>query len=194
MTRALRLLLLQENAAEAALVEEKLDRAGIKVTTQLVESIEEFSTAVQTFAPDVVISDHSFEQVDAAAAWRTLQAVRPAAPLIIVSAAFDAQTVVVYLRAGVEDIVPKVHLGRLGRAIEAALLVRDRLERLSPRQVEVLRLIAEGHTTRAIAQRLSISVKTVDPPRGELMRRLGIYGLAGLVRYAIRVGLVLPGS
>ncbi len=61
---------------------------------------------------------------------------------------------------------------------------------LTPRQVEVLRLIAEGKTTKAIARRLDISTKTVDSHRGLLMERLGLFDVAGLVRYSIRVCLI----
>ena len=66
----------------------------------------------------------------------------------------------------------------------------DLLATLSPRQREVLRLIAEGRTTKQIAQVLEISVKTVETHRAQLMERLGIYDVAGLVRYAISVGLI----
>lgn len=64
------------------------------------------------------------------------------------------------------------------------------LERLTPRQREVLQLIAEGHTTQEMAQTLGIGVKTVETHRAQLMERLDIHDIAGLVRYAIRVGLV----
>jgi len=63
------------------------------------------------------------------------------------------------------------------------------LDRLTPRQREVLQLIAEGYTTKAIAQILKISVKTVETHRAQLMDRLGIHDVAGLVRYAIQIGL-----
>ena len=65
-------------------------------------------------------------------------------------------------------------------------------ETLTARQREVLQLIAEGLSTKEIAARLDLSVKTVETHRTELMERLGIHGIAGLVRYAIRVGLVRP--
>lgn len=67
---------------------------------------------------------------------------------------------------------------------------RDLLDNLSPRQREVLQLIAEGNTTKQIAQALEISVKTVETHRSQLMERLGIHDVAGLVRYAIIVGLI----
>lgn len=66
----------------------------------------------------------------------------------------------------------------------------DSLERLTPRQREVLQLIAEGHSRKEIAERMSISVKTFDAYRAELMEQLDIHDVAGLVRYAIQKGLV----
>ena len=65
---------------------------------------------------------------------------------------------------------------------------------LTPRQLEVLRLIAESHTTKQIAHRLHLSAKTVETYRTQLMKRLGIHDVAGLVRYAIAVGLVSSGA
>lgn len=67
---------------------------------------------------------------------------------------------------------------------------KELLTTLSPRQREVLRLIAEGRTTKQIAQQLEISVKTVETHRAQLMERLDIHDVAGLVRYAIIVGLI----
>jgi len=61
---------------------------------------------------------------------------------------------------------------------------------LTARQREVLRLIAEGFTTKEIAQQLNLSVKTVDAHRTQLMREVNIHDIAGLVRYAIRIGLI----
>lgn len=63
---------------------------------------------------------------------------------------------------------------------------------LTPRQREVLQLVAEGFSNKEIAQRLDVAPKTVETHRTELMERLGIHGVAGLVRYAIQVGLVRP--
>lgn len=81
-----------------------------------------------------------------------------------------------------------------GHVVEACLRQVDReqtsLERLTPRQREVLQLVAEGHTTKEIAAALRISVKTAETHRGELMQALGIHDIASLTRYAIRSGLV----
>lgn len=65
---------------------------------------------------------------------------------------------------------------------------------LTPRQTEVLQLIAEGLSTKDIARRLDLSVKTVESHRTQLMKQLGIHEIAGLVRYAMRTGLVSPDS
>jgi len=67
-------------------------------------------------------------------------------------------------------------------------------EKLTPRQREVLRLIAEGHSTKGIAHHLELSVKTVETHRAQLMERLQIRDIAGLVKYAIRNGLVTIGK
>ncbi len=65
---------------------------------------------------------------------------------------------------------------------------------LTQRQRQVLRLIAEGKTTKAIAGLLGVSVKTVETHPAQLMDRLDIHDLAGLVRDAIRIGLVEAGA
>lgn len=61
---------------------------------------------------------------------------------------------------------------------------------ITARQLAVLELIARGHSTREIAERLELSVKTVESHRAQLLLRLGVRGVAGLVRHAIRIGLV----
>lgn len=66
------------------------------------------------------------------------------------------------------------------------------LQRLTPRQREILQLIAEGNSSKEIARKLGVSIKTVETHRTHLMERLDIHDIAGLVRYAIRVGLVGP--
>ena len=67
----------------------------------------------------------------------------------------------------------------------------DPHRRLTPRQREILQLIAEGMTSREIAEELKIHIKTVESHRMHLMKRLGIHEVAGLVRYAIRHNVVL---
>jgi DNA-binding NarL/FixJ family response regulator len=66
------------------------------------------------------------------------------------------------------------------------------LDRLTPRQREVLQLVAEGNSSKEIAKKLGISVKTVEVHRSELMQSLDIHNIANLVRFAIRMGVVSP--
>lgn len=68
--------------------------------------------------------------------------------------------------------------------------LRNPLDALTPRQRQILQLVAEGHSTRSIADRLSISVKTVETHRAQLMERLEIRDVAGLTRFAVRNGLI----
>ena len=70
---------------------------------------------------------------------------------------------------------------------------KELLKRLTPRQREILALIAEGQATKKIARTLNISAKTVESHRSQLMERLDIHDVAGLVRFAIRTGLVKMG-
>jgi DNA-binding NarL/FixJ family response regulator len=81
-----------------------------------------------------------------------------------------------------------------GKALPAVANERpgkhDAPAELTERQYEVLRMVAEGFSTKRIAVTLNISVKTVETHRGQLMERLNIHNIAGLVRYAIRHGLV----
>lgn len=87
----------------------------------------------------------------------------------------------------------------LSRALDPEVIERfcdglkggeDELGVLTPRQRQILQLIAEGQGTRQIAERLHLSVKTVETHRAQLMERLGIRDVAGLVRFAIRTGLI----
>ena len=73
---------------------------------------------------------------------------------------------------------------------------RPRASPLSPREQDVLKLLAQGYTNQEVGTRLHVSVKTVETHRTQLMERLDIHGIAGLVRYAIRAGMlnVDPGS
>ncbi len=85
---------------------------------------------------------------------------------------------------------PAVSKSIVSQFLQQASHTSDPTKELSSRQREILQLIAEGKTTKDIAQLLHLSTKTVETHRTELMKRLGIHDLAGLVRYAIRHGLV----
>lgn len=94
-----------------------------------------------------------------------------------------------YLSPGISQAVLQGYL-RTGQAPPE----RAALDPLTSRQRETLQLIAEGHSTREIAARLGVSVKTVESHRSQLMHRLDIHDVAGLVRFAIRAGLVSADS
>jgi DNA-binding NarL/FixJ family response regulator len=88
-----------------------------------------------------------------------------------------------YLSPSISRTVINSYLERVGGQLSP-------LEQLTPRQREILQLIAEGKNTKEIASDLDISFKTVESHRLQLMERLNIHDIPGLVRYAIRSGLV----
>jgi DNA-binding NarL/FixJ family response regulator len=92
-----------------------------------------------------------------------------------------------YLSPAISRHVVEGFLGRAARPPGAAPPADDRL---TPRQREILQLVAESRSTKEVAAILQLSVKTVEAHRSQIMDRLGIHDLAGLVRYAIRIGLV----
>ncbi|HEX9130315.1 MAG TPA: LuxR C-terminal-related transcriptional regulator [Gemmatimonadaceae bacterium] len=94
------------------------------------------------------------------------------------------------IRAGAEDVILKTYTRGLEASISNALAARRPLHALTDRQIQVLKLVAEGHRTREVAKRLDLSIKTVESHRGEIMKRLRIHNVVSLVRYAIRVGLI----
>jgi DNA-binding NarL/FixJ family response regulator len=189
MTKSLRVLLLENSESDAELIKHELSRAGLSPVTKRVDTEEAFASALPEFAPDIVLFDHS-AQVDARDALRVLRRLRPVTPLIVVSGSLNGEKTVACVRAGVEDVIPKSHLSRLPNSISHAVSIRRPLHRLTPRQIEVLRMVADGHRTREIANRLKLSVKTVESHRGEVMKRLGMHDVVSLVRYAFRVGLI----
>ncbi|HEY8831146.1 MAG TPA: response regulator transcription factor [Gemmatimonadaceae bacterium] len=190
MTKTLRVLMLEDSEADAEMIRHHLLRSGLATVTERVDTENAFASAIRDFLPDVVLSDHSLGMFDAQSALELLRRVRPTTPLILVTGSVNSDTTVACIRAGAEDLITKTNLSQLAASITRAVQLRRPLDKLTPRQVEVLRLVAEGHRTREIALRLKLSVKTVESHRGEIMKRLEIHDVVGLVRYAIRVGLV----
>ena len=190
----IRILMLEDSAAEAELIRHELDRSGLQSVFERVDSQEAFSAAIRDFAPDIVLSDHSLSQFNSSAAQAILRELRPTAAFIIVTGAITGAQSVAAIRAGAEDLVLKASVSRLAASITEALAVRRPLHRLTDRQVQVLTMVAEGHRTRDIAKQLSLSVKTVESHRGEIMKRLKMHDVVSLVRYAMRVGLVTAAS
>lgn len=188
--KPIRVLLLEDSDADAELISSELRRSSTPAVIERVDSRAAFLYALETFSPDVVLSDHSLGHFDSHAALELLRAARPATPFIIVTGALPGSLTGAAIRAGAEDVFLKADLGDLGASISGALNVRRPLQSLSKRQLEVLRMIAEGHRTRDIAHRLGLGVKTVESHRYALMKRLKASSVVSLVCYAVRVGLI----
>ncbi|MEA2764932.1 MAG: hypothetical protein QOK07_1336 [Gemmatimonadaceae bacterium] len=188
--KPLRVLLLEDNQADAALITHELQRSGMRILLAQVDSAEGFTAALKSFAPDVVLSDHSLAQFDSRAALEVLREVRPTAPFIIVTGNLIPAQAGTAIRAGAEDVVLKSNMRGLEASITNALSARRRLHALTDRQIQVLKLVAAGHRTREIARRLGLSIKTIESHRSEIMKRLRIHDVVTLVRYAVRVGLI----
>ncbi len=90
-----------------------------------------------------------------------------------------------YLSQRISDLVTDVSF----RSLEGSKEVSP-LEQLSPREREILQLVAEGKTSQEIGERLSISPKSVDTYRSRLMHKIGVEDLAGLVKFAIQQGVI----
>lgn len=121
-----------------------------------------------------------------------LQALRAGASGYLVKDAATAELEIA-LRSvinGKTYLSPSISKTLIDEYLDNSSKARSPLERLTPRQREILQMVAEGNTTRMIAETLSVSVKTVETHRAQLMDRLEIRDIPGLVRYAIRTGLI----
>jgi DNA-binding NarL/FixJ family response regulator len=186
----LRVLVLEGTEGVGDRFIEELERGVGRLAVTRVVGESAFSAAVRTAAPDVVLAAPTPGGFGPTGALRAIRAEKPAVPLIIVAEALDEQEAIDGLRGGADDCVLTGNIGRLVPAISAALDVRRPLTRLSPRQLEVLRMVAEGRSTREIAERLTLSMKTVESHRGAVMKRLELHNVADLVRYAVHTGMV----
>jgi DNA-binding NarL/FixJ family response regulator len=185
----LRVLLVEDDSNDAELIIHALEADEPGCTVLRVDSRSAFMRALEAFGPDVILSDHGVADFSALDAFRLAQARRLTAPFLLVSGEF-AQTTADSLKAGAAEFVHTRDLPRLGPAIRTAVELRAPLRRLSQRQHQVLQLVASGYSTREAAERLQVSVKTVETHRAQVMKRLEIHAVAGLVRYAIEVGIV----
>jgi DNA-binding NarL/FixJ family response regulator len=167
-------------------------------------------------APDVIVMDVSLPEMNGIEATRRIIAANPNAKVIALSAHSDRKLIVEMLSAGAKGYVPKeAAFEELGEAIrtvmdnriylsgqvadtlsedllpgseqsDALLALRDRL---TPREREVLQLIAEGKATKEVAAILKVSVKTAETHRRSIMQKLDVTGVAEMTKYALREGL-----
>ena len=188
---------------------------GVEVVAQAGDGIEALEL-VEAHRPDVVLTDIAMPRMSGLALATRLAETHPEIRVVILSMHADEEYVSEALRVGAAGYLLKdsdtseleqaFHALTRGQTYlspgvspqvmaayqKAAKGVGSPDDPLSPRQREVLRLIAEGHTTKAIARALGVSVKTVESHRAQLMDRLDIHDVASLVRYAIRIGLIGP--
>lgn len=167
----------------------------------------------QKHHPDVAVMDLAMPLLNGLDATREIVKVSPETRTILLTMHTEDQYVVEALRAGVRGYLLKtqaasdliqavrevsrgaVYLspGISGAIVDAYLAKTDfPPDPLTPREREVLQLVAEGKTTKEVAGILGVSVKTAESHRTRLMEKLDIHETAGLVRYAIRRGLVQP--
>lgn len=171
----------------------------------------------QLLTPDIILMDVEMPGMNGIEATHAVKAILPETAVIALTMYEDEQYFFEMLKAGASGYVPKrAAPDELVNAIRtvyqggvflypslAAHLVQDYLNKdeapssdngpesdLTPREIEVLTLIAEGHTNSEIAQELVISVKTVDRHRENIMRKLNMHSRIDLVKYAIKKGLI----
>jgi DNA-binding NarL/FixJ family response regulator len=169
--------------------------------------------ALARAAVDVLVLDLTMPGLDGFAVMRRARGLAPALKVLVLSMHADPEFVARAVREGadgyllkdsaVNDLVAAIQAVREGRAYHSPQVQRQltdmlrggapparTLDALTDREREVLKRIAEGHSTKEIAALLDISTRTVETHRANLMRKLEVRSLAQLVRLAIREGLV----
>src|SRR2546421_9594492 len=124
MPDLVRVLMVEDVADDAALVERELHRAGITGATRRVDSERGYREALQSFVPDIILTDHSLPTFGAADALRIALLETPETPVIVVTGSLDEETAAEYIKAGAADYVVKHHLERVGPAVLRALDLR----------------------------------------------------------------------
>ena len=217
MTTPIRILLVEDHALVRAGIRALLQRLpGVVVVGESPNGRDALEQVAQLF-PDVVLMDIAMPELNGLEATSRLTHLHPRVKVIILSMHAAGEYVGQALTAGAAGYVLKDAGPReLELAIRAVargeffLSPRvsrdvvdgyvhgkgarpdDPLARLTSRQREVLQLMAEGRSTKEIAHLLGLSPKTIETHRSQLMERLNIHDVAGLVRLAIRTGLVEP--
>jgi len=189
-----------------------LEREGFEVVGEAADGHEAVDLA-QRLQPDVAVLDFVMPLLNGLDASLQIRRESPQTKTILLTMYTEDHYVLEAFRNGLQGYVIKTQAaGDLVRAIrevmknalyvspgisralvDAYLTKADvQLDPLTLREREVLQLVAEGKTTKEIAAVLGLSVKTAETHRGRIMRKLDIRETAGLVRYAIRRGLVRP--
>jgi two-component system response regulator NreC len=193
------------------------DKPGIEVVGEAQDGREALHKSVE-LCPDIVLIDIAMPRLNGIEATRQIKQRCPEVNVLVLTMYDDQEYVRQVLQAGAAGYVIKqaaptdllsaieaVHRGDsyLSPTISKKVIQGyvewsdasgsyDSYDELTPRQREVLQLIAEGYTTREIADLLTISTKTVESHRSNLMAKLDIHSTAGLTQYAIRKGVIRP--
>ena len=117
----LRVVLVEDLASDAELIAREVKRAGHDAEIRRVQQEADLLDALRTFAPDLVLSDHSLPQFSARDTLRVVARAAPGLPVIVVTGSLEEETAAEYIRAGATDYVVKERLHRLGPAIARAL-------------------------------------------------------------------------
>jgi two-component system response regulator NreC len=191
------------------------DETDIEVVGEA-EDGREAVEQVERLHPDVVLMDITMPLLNGVEATRQIKAQHPEVQVLGLTRHENEEYIYQLLRAGASGyVVKQAAPAELVEAIRAvfegdtylspsinpsvveayirqanAMVKKGPEERLTPREREVLQLVAEGRTNREIARVLSISVKTVEHHRANLMSKLGLYSAAELTQYAIRMGVI----
>lgn len=207
----LRILLADDHCIVRQGLRALLERAGFDVVGEAADGLEAVRLA-ETVAPDAVVLDLIMPMLNGLDAGRQMLARQPDLPILLLTMHTEEAHVAAALRSGIRGYLLKTQAADdLARAIRdvvrghiflsaaVARVVVDGYvagtpaeETLAPRERQVLQLVAEGHTSKAIAQTLGLSVKTVESYRARVMEKVGVHETAGLVRYAIRTGVITP--
>ncbi len=196
-----------------------LVRAGIRALLERIEEVEvaeaadsqQIFASIREFNPDIVLLDVPTPGLSGLELLKEVVEKFPSKRVIALTQYETEEHAVQALRSGAAGFIAKsaastelelaIKAVARGESYLASELSKQTvlkyledprafLSELTARQCEVLKMIAEGHATKEIARRLDISVKTVETHRAQIMERLNIHDIAGLVRYALRMGLV----
>jgi len=208
----LRVLLADDHRAVREGLRALLERAGLNVVGEAADGRAAVDAAL-AFRPDVVVLDLVMPVLNGVDAAREISRGAPEPFCILLAGLAGSRLAVEALESGVrgfvtkaqgsEDLIEAIRVVARGGVYLSPDVSRTLVDayqarggppqgRLSPREREVARLVAEGNSTKDIADLLNISVKTAEFHRGRILAKLHVRNTAGLVRYAIREGLIVP--